>query len=218
MNLWTSWLDALRALVGFLSTEVGLGLGVAIIVTTVLVRALLLPISWRIAYRGSIRQKKIAHLQPELQRLQQKHANDPRVYLEKVKELYRANDLSFFDGKSLTGGLLQAPLLLGMFQALRTMGNGVRFLWVPNLLKPDVVLALAAGIATALMMAANPDLPEHARTWMIVVPAIITIYFALKVCSALSLYWVATNGFSALQTMVLRSVVARRLRAGTLKI
>ena len=216
MNLWHTWLDALRSLVDVLSTEAGLGLG--IIAATLLLRTALLPVSWSIAYRGCIRQKKMLKLQPALQRLKEQYAQQPDLYMQKMMELYRKHELSFVDGKSLLGALLQMPLFLGMFQALRNVGDGFRFLWVPNLLRPDTMLALIAGATTALMIAVNPDIPEQMRLLMIVVPSVIAIVAALKFCSALSLYWVASNCFSAVQTVVLHLVVARRLRAGTLKI
>ena len=218
MNIWTSWLDALRSLVDVLSTEAGLGLGLAIITTTLLLRVLLLPISWSAAYRGCVRQKKMAKLQPELQQLKEKYANDPKLYMQQMTMLYRKHDLSVLDGKSLLGGLAQMPLFLGMFQALRSAGDGARFLWVPNLFKPDVLFALIAGVTTALMITANPDLPEQMRLFMILVPSVMAIMAALHFCSALSLYWVASNCFSAAQTVALHFVVGRRIRAGTLKI
>jgi YidC/Oxa1 family membrane protein insertase len=218
MNIWTVWLDALRSLVDALSTEAGLGLGLAIITATLLLRILLLPISWSAAYRGCIRQKKMTKLQPELQQLKEKYAKDPNLYMQQMAELYRKHGLSFVDGKSLLGGLAQMPLLLGMFQALRNVGDGARFLWVPSLLKPDVLLALIAGVTTALVITVNPDLPEQMRLFMILVPTVIAIVAALKFCSALSLYWVASNCFSAVQTVALHFVVGRRVRAGTLKI
>ena len=68
------------------------------------------------------------------------------------------------------------------------------------------------------MIVANPDIPEQMRMFLIIVPSVLAIMAALKFCSALSLYWVASNCFSAVQTMALHFVVARRLRAGTLKI
>jgi YidC/Oxa1 family membrane protein insertase len=216
MNVWTIWLDAIRSLVEMLSS--GVGLGFAVIVATLLLRATVLPISWSIAYRGCIRQKKMARMQPELQRIKEQFADKPDMYFKHMQALYGRNGLSFFDGKSLLGSLIQTPLLLGMFQTLRNIGNGVRFLWVPNLLKPDLALAIIAGITTALMMMVNPDLPEPMRVILIVVPSIIAVVAALKFCSALSLYWATSNCFTAIQTMVLHFVVGRRVRSGVLKI
>ena len=92
----------------------------------------------------------------------------------------------------------------------------MKFLWVPNLLRPDVALALLAGLTTALMMTVNPDLPEQVRLFMIIVPSLIAIVAALQVSSALAIYWATSNTFSALQTLVLHAVVRRRVRSGAI--
>jgi YidC/Oxa1 family membrane protein insertase len=218
MNVWTLWLDALRGLLDLLAAEAGLGLGLAIVVATLLLRTALLPISWRIAYRGCVRQKKLARLQPELQRLKAAHAREPDVYMQKMLALYRKHDLTLIDGRSLFGALAQMPLFLGMFHVLRSAGEGVRFLWVPSLLKADFGLALVAGITTALMILANPDVPEQMRMILLIVPSVIAIVAALNFSSALAVYWTASNCFSAAQTVLLHVVVRRRIRAGTLQI
>lgn len=218
MSLWTMWLDTLRGLLGALSSEAGMGLGLAIIVGTILLRTTLLPVSWSVGDRACVRQKRMTKLQPELQALKERHADKPDVHTQKMMALYRKHNLSFVDGKSLFGALAQMPLFLGMFQVLRNMGDGVRFLWIPNLLRPDFLLALLAGVTTAFMMMANPDLPEQMRMLMIIVPSIIAIMAALNFCSALAIYWATSNCFSAIQTVALHYIVSRRLRAGTLRI
>jgi YidC/Oxa1 family membrane protein insertase len=218
MNLWILWLDTLRGLLDELTFDAGLGLGLAIIVGTVLLRLLLLPISWSIAYRGCIRQKKMAKLQPELQRLKERHTKQPEVYMKEITALYRTHGLTFVDRRSILGALVQMPILLGMFRVLRNVGEGVRFLWIPNLFRPDVMLAIIAGATTALMMLANPDMPEQMRMLMIAVPTVLAIVAALNFCSALAVYWATTNSFSAVQTIVLHYVINRRLRKGTLAI
>lgn len=218
MTIWAAWLDGIRGLLDALSTEAGLGLGLAIIVATLLLRTVLLPFSWSIAYRGSIRQKRLVKLQPELQRLKEIHAHEPDVYARRFAALYREHGLTLVDGRSLLGALVQMPVLLGMFQVLRSIGDGARFLWVANLLKPDVALAVVAGLTTALMFFVNPDLPEQLRWFMIVVPSIIALVAALNFGSALAIYWAVSNCFSALQTVTAHYVIGRRIRAGTLAV
>ena len=216
MDLWTAWLDSIAALLATLSS--GLGLGLGIVVATVLLRTILLPLSWPLAYRACLRQKKLAKLQPELRALQAEFRDKPELYLEKLRDLYRAHDLTFVDAKSLLGALAQMPILLGMFQVLRATGDGVRFLWVANLLRPDVALALLAGMATAFMMAVNPDLPEQLRIVLIVVPSILVVVAALQLSSALAIYWAASNTFSAIQTALLHVVLRRRIRSGAIQL
>lgn len=218
MDVWGTWVDALGSMLAMLSTDVGLELGLAIVVATLLLRTVLLPLAWPIAYRACLRQKKMAKLQPDLRALQERYRDKPEAYFTKMQELYRAHGLQLVDGKSLVGGLVQFPVFLGMFQALRNAGDGVRFLWVGNLLRPDVALALLAGLTTALMMAVNPDIPEQMRAIMIVLPSIIAVVAALQFSSALAIYWATSNTFSALQTVVLHVVVRRRARAGTIQL
>ena len=217
MALWMHWLNILDGFLEFLSSHVGLGEGLAIIVLTVLVRTMILPISWPIAYRGCIRQKRLARLQPELRRLKEKFGDQPGVYAEQLAALYRKNGMTLTDGRAILGALVQLPLLLGLYQTLR---NGVRgrFLWVEDLSRPDPWLALLAGLATVLLMSVNPDLPEHMRLLLIIVPAIIAVVVAIKVASAMSLYWTTSNCYSAVQTAVLHRVVARRIQSGSVKL
>lgn len=217
MALWTHWLNILAGLLEFLSSHVGLGEGLAIVALTFLVRTAILPVSWPNAYRSCVRQKKLARLQPELRRLKEEFGDQPGLYAEQLVALYRKNGMTMTDGRSILGALVQLPVLLGLYQTLR---NGVRgrFLWVADLSRPDLWLALLAGLTTVLLMSVNPDLPEHMRLMLIVVPSIIAVVVALKVAAAMSLYWTASNCYSAVQTAALHRVVARRIRSGALKI
>jgi YidC/Oxa1 family membrane protein insertase len=218
MEIWTHWLNAIQGLLTYLSSGVGLGTGLGIVVLTVLLRTVILPISWPIAYRGSIRQKKMMRLQPELQRLKLEHGGEPRIYAERVTKLYQAHGMTLMDWRSVLGSLIQAPLFLGMVQTLRAGASGARFLWVETLSRPDPVIAVLAGLTTMFLMAANPDLPEQMRLMLILVPGILALIAALKFCSALAVYWTVSNCFSTIQTCTLHHVIARRIKSGAVRI
>jgi len=217
MDIWALWLDAIRMAITA-SADVGLGAGLAIVVVTILLRTLLLPLAWPVAYRACVRQRKMRELQPELKALRDRFGDNPEAYLKKTKELYEKHGLALVDLKGVLGSLVQLPVFLGMYQALRDVGAGARFLWVPNLLRPDVLLAVIAGLTTALMMSVNPDMPEQLRIIMIVLPSIVAIVAALHFSSALAIYWATSNTFSALQTATLHAVVRHRLQSGAIKI
>jgi len=119
MELWTNWLGAIQSLLTFFSSQVGLGAGLGIVALTLVLRTAILPISWRIAYRGSIRQKKMLRLQPQLARLKLECGEEPRVYAQRVMKLYQDNGMTVMDWRSILGSLVQMPLLLGMYQTLR---------------------------------------------------------------------------------------------------
>jgi YidC/Oxa1 family membrane protein insertase len=218
MELWTQWLNAIQGLLTFLSSQVGLGTGLGIVALTLLLRTVILPISWPIAYRGSIRQKKMLRLQPEMQRLKSECADQPQIYAVRLVKLYQANGVMIMDWRSVLGSLVQMPLFLGMYQTLRAGVNGARFLWVETLARPDPVFAMLAALTTMLMMAANPDLPEQMRVMLILIPSILAAIAALKFCSALAVYWTVSNCYSAVQTGAMHYVVARRIKSGAVRI
>jgi YidC/Oxa1 family membrane protein insertase len=218
MELWTQWLNVIHSLLMFLSSGAGLGTGLGIVALTLVLRTIILPISWPIAYRGSIRQKKMLRLQPELARLKIECADQPQLYAARLMKLYQDNCMTALDWRSVLGSLVQMPLFLGMYQTLRAGANGARFLWVETLARPDPVFAILAALTTMLMMAANPDLPEQMRVILILVPSIFAAIAALKFCSALAVYWTVSNCYSAIQTGALHYVVARRIKSGAVKI
>ncbi len=217
-TLWSTWLDLISSLLTLLSAQVGLGTGLAIVALTLLLRTLVLPITWQNAYRGYIRQRKLALLQPELARLKERHARDPQKYSAAMLTLYREHGLSMIDGRALVGALVQMPLLLGVFNALRRGVAHGRFLWVSDLAKPDLAFAIVAGVTTALLTLAAPDLPDHIRMVMLIVPAVCLALTAMHFASGIALYWATSNVFSAAQTLTLRAVIARRVAQGAIKL
>lgn len=218
MEVWTYWLGVIQGLLEFLSSQAGLGMGLAIVTLTLLLRTAMLPIAWRVAYRGSIRQKKMLRLQPHLAKLKTECGHEPQVYAQRMLQLYREHGLTVMDWRGVFGSLAQMPLFLGMYQTLRAGAHGARFLWIANLSRPDPWLAVLAGLTTMLLMAANPDLPEQMRLILILVPSILAAIAALKFCSALAVYWTVSNCFSAVQSRVLHHVIDRRIRSGAVAI
>jgi YidC/Oxa1 family membrane protein insertase len=157
-------------------------------------------------------------LQPVLKRLKDECGDEPRVYAERLMKLYQEHGMTAIDLRSIAASLVQLPLFLGVYQTLRAGLSGARFLWVETLSRPDPWFALLAGLATLIMMAANPDLPDQMRLILILVPSVLAAMAALKFCSALAVYWTVSNSYSAVQTGVMRYVISRRIRSGTLSI
>jgi YidC/Oxa1 family membrane protein insertase len=218
MELWTQWLNVIQGLLTFLSSQVGLGTGLGIVALTLLLRTVILPISWPVAYHGSIRQKKMLRLQPELARLKSEFGDQPQLYAQRMKKLYQEHGIKVMDWRGVLGSLLQMPLFLGMYQTLRAGANGARFLWVETLARPDPVFAMLAALTTMLMMVANPDLPEQMRVMLILIPSILAAVAALKFCSAFAVYWTVSNCYSAIQTGAMHYTIARRIKSGAVRI
>jgi len=218
MNLWASWLETIQSLLQILATDFGLGTGLAIVVFTLVLRVILLPISWSGAYSGSVHQRKVKKLEPKLQHVRKQYADEPQKMMEKTLSIYQKAGLKMFHSWPLLSVIAQMPVFIGMFHVLRSGAEGAKFLWIESLAKPDMLISLLAGFTTVLMVMANPEMPEQFKTIMIVVPSVIAVVFALKFSSSLAVYWVVSNAFSAIQTVAVHFVIGARMRKGSLKI
>lgn len=87
--------------------------GLAIIIFTVLVKLILLPLNIK-SQKAMRKQQKI---QPILQELQKKYANDQDKLNREMMKLYKENNVS------MTGGclpmLIQMPILIGLYQVIQ---------------------------------------------------------------------------------------------------
>ena len=125
--------------------------GWSIVVFTLIIRLILLPLD--------IKQKKgmraMSRIQPQMQALQAKYADDRDKLNRKMRELYRREHVSPMSG--CLPLLIQMPILFIMFAAMRTVGNertvsmilgmkesgslapGVMqgWLWIKNVFQPD---------------------------------------------------------------------------------
>lgn len=214
MTFWAGWVDFIGQTLQWLATDAGLGMGFAIVALTLAVRASLLPITWTAAYLALARHRKLTRIKPQLEQLRAAYGSDPKRLFERTLELYERHDLKFFDWRGLLGGAAQAPVVLGVYQCLRSGLAAGRFLWIGTLAKPDVALAIVAGLTSVLLMSFAPGLPEQMRQIMLWLPCIIMIVIALKFSSALALYWVTSNLVGAAQAATVRAAVMHRETTG----
>jgi len=210
MGAWQYWLALIQHTLSFCAVELHLGMGLAIVLVTLVARTASLPLTWTTARRAEIRRTGLERLRPALEHLKQRFGNDRQRYAQELIKLYQREGLTVVDGKGLLGAMAQFPVFLGIYQVLRALKQGGRFLWAANIARPDFWFAVIAGAATMALMAMNPNLPEHMRLILIVVPALFAFIAALKFSAALSLYWTTTSVFAGAQTMVLRAILRRR--------
>jgi YidC/Oxa1 family membrane protein insertase len=142
---------ALQQLVNFYATVGPLkaigAFGLAVMTLTIVIRGLLFPVfGWqlRTSRRIQAEQRLVA---PQLQELRKKYKKEPQRLSQEMNALYKEHGISPFS--SLTGcipALVQMPVLIGLYQAIRaftntTAGHGVippgngGFLWISNVTK-----------------------------------------------------------------------------------
>jgi YidC/Oxa1 family membrane protein insertase len=133
----------LLAVLGFFSGLVG-NWGVSIILLTLSVRALLFPINRRSQTAMARFAKKMKRLQPQIDELKKRHADEPDKQRKAQAEIMQKEGMVPPLGGCLPV-FIQLPVFIGLFSALRTsfdLRQAPFFLWIKDLSKPDHLLAL----------------------------------------------------------------------------
>lgn len=208
MDPWTFLVSAVRGALFALAHLWGGSLGWGIVSLSVAVRLALLPLTLRLARRALRTQAAMQRLAPELKRVQERYRDQPEVMARETMALYRRHGVNLVDGKSLLGGLVQMPLVLALFGVVRQAAEvGGRFLWIPNLARPDFAIAAAASALTGLLVATGAH-GNTARAGAII-SAALTFWVASKMAAGVGLYWTAYGAAGLVQGVVVRREARR---------
>ncbi|MDN3674024.1 membrane protein insertase YidC [Flavobacterium branchiarum] len=155
-------------LFGFLSSTMGLSLGIAIIVFTIIIKIVMSPIT----YKSFLSQAKMKVLRPEITELGEKYKKDPMKKQQETMKLYNKAGVNPMAG--CIPALIQLPFMYASFQffpsafELRQKG----FLWADDLSSFDAVVNLPFHI---------PLYGDHISLFPIL--AAIAIFFYMKMTS-----------------------------------
>lgn len=196
-----------------------LNFGLAIIAFTLLVRAVLIPLT----VRQSRQMKKMTELQPKMKELQEKYSNDRQRLSRETMAIYKSNGVNPIG--CLGPLFIQFPIWIGLFQAViqtlpstpeRLVGlashlypwmprvNDVipinnSFLWL-DLAAPDPlpVMPILVGVSmflmqkTTTMPSADPRQEQTSKMMLWMMP-IMFGFFTTTFPSGLALYWIVSN-------------------------
>ena len=173
-----------------------LNYGWVLVLFGVLIRLVLWPLN-----QGAMRTSmKMQRLQPELQALQKKYADDPKKQQEAVMKVYADNGMSPFS--PLMGCLpllLPMPILFALYQVFQNTieFRGVPFLWLADISLRDpyfitpVLMGLSMFVMSWVGMKNSPPNPQ-AKMMMYMMPVVLTVLF-VNFASGLNLYYAVQN-------------------------
>lgn len=219
-------------LLGFIARPLGMLLsgiygvignyGITLIIFTVIVRLCLFPL-----YANQIKHTaKMGNVQPKMQEIQKKYANDKEEMNKKMMELYQQENFNPMRG--CLPMLIQFPIIIGLFTLLRNpmkfmdsspemlMAVHEKFFWIPDLSQPDLwILPILAGITTFLSFsitqaqnnpgaAANNQMNGMMKMMRYFMPIMI-VWMGRSFPAGLTLYWFTGNLFTILQSRVLNA-------------
>ncbi|KRN09231.1 Stage III sporulation protein J [Liquorilactobacillus mali KCTC 3596 = DSM 20444] len=191
----------------FLSKVFGNSYGLGIILFTIIIRVILLPLMF---YQMKS-MRKTTELQPQLKALQSKYSTKDMETQNKLRaeqqKLYAEAGVNPVAG--CLPMVIQMPILIALYQAIlrsEVLKSGT-FLWMKLGDKdPYFVLPILAAIFTfltsKLSMMSQPEQNGMTTAMTYGMPIFILIT-AISLPSALSLYWVIGNAFSAGQTLLI---------------
>ena len=170
--------------------------GVSIIIVTILIKIALLPLT----LKQDKSMKEMKKIQPELEKLKEKYANDKQMLNIKTIELYKEHKVNPAGG--CLPLLIQFPILIALFGVLR---NGIipqdsSFLWLKLSEKdPYYILPILNGAVSFFQqkLMGTSDNPQM-KNMMFVFP-ILMIYISYRMPSGLQLYWLTSSILAVVQ-------------------
>ncbi len=207
INRGWSWLEPLTRLFEIALSKLYLVIpnyGLAIIVLTVLVRALVSPLMVR-QMRSA---EKMRAVQPRVKALQEKYKDDRQKQSEEMMKLWREEGINPLGG--CLPVFLQFPVLIGLFYALQS-SIGLRqapfVLWIDDLSQPATLftipglefpvrlLPIIMGASMFVQQKMTPTTgmdPAQARMMLIMMPGMMLL-ISYTFPSGLVLYWTVSN-------------------------
>ncbi|WP_438358048.1 membrane protein insertase YidC [Brevibacillus dissolubilis] len=213
-GFWDAWLVyPLSWLIKKSSEFLGGSYGLGILVATVLIRLATLPLMLKQINSS----KKMQEIQPEMQKIREKHANDPQKAQQETIMLFQKHGVNPLAGCFPL--LVQMPILIAFYHAIvRTEEIRTHtFLWMSLGEKdPYYILPVLAAATTYLqqkMMGQQMQNNPQMQMFMVMMPLMI-LAISITLPSALSLYWVYGNVFMIVQTYFLYKDVRRQGKSG----
>jgi YidC/Oxa1 family membrane protein insertase len=224
-------IDFFEAILKFFHDAIGLPWGWAIIALTIIVRACLLPLTFKQFHS----MQRLAQLQPEMKKLQARFKDDKERLNQEMMRFYRENKVNPM--ASCLPMVAQFPVFISLYYMLRTdlrrdicpeiNGEGTAnfanpipcghsgessFLFIHDLTDKAtgstliilIVLYVGSQLFSTLLMSTTTDRTQ--RMIFIALPFVF-VTFVIRFPAGLLVYWITTN----LWTIVQQAIVRKRL-------
>jgi len=195
--------------------NLGISWGWSIVVLTVIVRIVLIPLTWR-QFKSM---RALQALQPQVKALQEKYKNDRQLLTQKTTEFYRENKVNPFG--SCLPLLLQMPVFFALFYMLRAQEQttfvGETWLWIrdwgagqPSWVASDItefdmlllLLYVASQFLSSLMMTTSQDPTQRAMMYIMPIGIGFIMYLG-KWPAGLFIYWFTSNLWTIAQQYII---------------
>ncbi|NOQ47313.1 MAG: membrane protein insertase YidC [Desulfobulbaceae bacterium] len=194
--------------------------GVAIILVTVLIKA----VFWPITQKGMKSMKNMQKLQPKVAKLKEKFKDDPAKMNQEMMAMYKTYKVNPVGG--CLPMLIQIPFFFALYRVLMAaieLRHAPFMLWINDLSAPDrlwigvdipylhgiPVLTLLMGASMYLQQKMTPTTADPTQAKIMQFLPIIFTFMFINFASGLVLYWFVNNLLSILQ----QQLINRQLKA-----
>ena len=180
--------------------------GVAIIIITVILKALFFPLTHK-SYKSM---KGMQKIQPEMNKIREKYKNDRDAMNKAVMELYREHKVNPLGG--CLPMVVQIPVFFALYKALMfsiELRHAPFFLWITDLSDKDpyYVTPVIMGISMFIQQKMTPSQMDPVQQKMMLALPVVFTFMFLKFPSGLVLYWLVNNILTISQQMYINKQV-----------
>ncbi len=217
------------------------GYGVAIILLTIVVKLILLPLTWK----QTKSMLALQRLQPEMKKLQEKYKNDKEKLGQEMMKFYKENKVNPLSG--CLPLLLQLPVFIALYEVLRkyvitppimlvgnvfTSGTAISkaipagasttyffsktgFLWIKNLsdstITADPFWILIILMAFSTWYSQKQVMSDPRQQKMMLIMPFFMAFIAIRLPAGVVLYWIVTNALQIAQQYAVGRADKKRL-------
>jgi YidC/Oxa1 family membrane protein insertase len=213
-NILQPLIDVNEAILGFWHDTVGLGWGASIIGLTIVIRMLILPLTFK-----QVRSMQaLQRLQPEMKKIQARYKDDKQRQQQAMMEFYKEHQVNPLG--SCLPLLLQFPFFIGLYQTLRSNEfqsrvaehGGGQFLFIPDITKPltghttELVVMIVIYVGTQLLSSyvSAFNIQDKNQKRLLFLFPFLFVPVVINFEAGLLVYWITTNTWTIGQQLFVR--------------
>jgi YidC/Oxa1 family membrane protein insertase len=205
-------IDINEAVLRFWHNDVGLSWGASIIGLTIVIRMLILPLTFK-----QVRSMQaLQRLQPEMKKIQARYKDDKQKQQQAMMEFYREHQVNPLG--SCLPLILQFPFFIGLYQTLRSVpfkkevGDAGQFFFIPNITKPltghttelVVMIVLYVGTQLASSYVSSFNVQDKNQKRLLFIFPFVFVPIVINFEAGLLVYWITTNLWTIGQQLFVR--------------
>lgn len=212
-NILTGFFEVINSTIMNLGvTDTGIAYVLGIAVYTLILKTIILPL-YIYQQKSSIGMSKVS---PRMKEIQEKYKNNPQKMQEEQLKLYKEMGVNPFKG--CLPVLVQLPIFAAMFYVISGFEgfNGVSFLWIKDLAKPDpiyvlpVMTAVMQFLSTKIMSRNMEEEQRKMQSKMAIGMSIFFLFICINYKAALAIYFISSSIIQTVQSLVINGYLRNK--------